>query len=281
MTTYHRLLGVLSASLLLASMGCLAASGEAPEDISTQTATQGLSKGSDVDSEEASKAASVSRRRGQIDSLVQLGTFEKLNRGEYAGLYPARWVGGGSSFGVGTFDGLNGEMIVLDGVIYHALADGQVTVAQPHDTTPFATVTQFRTEQSYKSRDPLTGYPAVQAYLNGLLPNQEQMLAIKIHGTFSSLKLRAPQKQAEPYVVLTEALKTQAIFTPSNIRGTMVGFRLPTYLGTTVTAGYHFHFVSDDHRTAGHVLDVNTASVKVDVSTLERFDMTAEPADFD
>lgn len=241
MTTRYPSLGLLCAALGLASMGC-----------------------------------ANTLRPKPLDTLVQLGTFEKLDRGEYAGLYPTALVGGGNSFGIGTFDGLDGEMVVLDGVIYHAHADGQVTAARPHDITPFATVTQFRAEQSFDMPSPLTGYPAVQAFLTERLPNQEQMIAIRIHGMFATLKLRAPRKQTRPYGSLSEALKTQGVFSATRIEGTMVGFRLPSYLGTSVTVGYHFHFVSDDHRVAGHVLDASTEGAKVDVTTLERLDLTAD-----
>ena len=46
-------------------------------------------------------------------------------------------------FGIGTFDALDGEMIVLDGVVYQAKADGHIYQAADNLTTPFATVTYF------------------------------------------------------------------------------------------------------------------------------------------
>ena len=45
--------------------------------------------------------------------------------------------------GIGTFKGLNGEMIVLDGTVYQALGDGRVVVADDKDKVPFSNVTFF------------------------------------------------------------------------------------------------------------------------------------------
>jgi hypothetical protein len=69
------------------------------------------------------------------------------------GLYPESFAGGGlrwncdhwisaehGDFGLGTFDRLDGEMVVLDGVVYQVAADGSVHVANDSARTPFAGV---------------------------------------------------------------------------------------------------------------------------------------------
>ncbi|MCI1206951.1 MAG: acetolactate decarboxylase, partial [Microbacteriaceae bacterium] len=47
------------------------------------------------------------------------------------------------SFGLGTFEGLDGEMIVLDGVSYQMRVDGTVHPAALDQVTPFAVVTNL------------------------------------------------------------------------------------------------------------------------------------------
>lgn len=42
--------------------------------------------------------------------------------------------------GIGTFDKLNGELIMLDGVVYRAAGDGSVEVVSDEETVPFATL---------------------------------------------------------------------------------------------------------------------------------------------
>jgi acetolactate decarboxylase len=49
----------------------------------------------------------------------------------------------------------------------------------------------------------------------------------------------------------------------------MVGFRTPEYLGTLNSPVYHFHFISTDRRSGGHVLDcqLQNASVAIDTTS--------------
>ena len=213
----------------------------------------------------------------RIDSIVQFGTYDQLTRAELDGVTPVHEVAASGDFGLGTFNGLDGEMIVLDGVVYHGPASGHLEVARPDTLVPFAAVTHFRPEQAFRPSAAFADYPTLQGFLTTSMPDQTQMLAIKIHGTLNTLKIRAPQKQVKPYPVIADALKTQVVFDFTNISGTLVGFRLPTYLGTANATGYHFHFVSDDRRVGGHVLDVGTGSVVVEAETVERLDLTAVP----
>lgn len=210
----------------------------------------------------------------QSDRIVQIAPLERLSAGGYDGTATVADIKRTSDFGIGTFEGLDGEMIMLDGIVYQAPANGVLRVATPLEIIPFATLTRFRGEKYFFQPQPLADYPALQKYLNSAMPDQRQILAIKVRGVFKSLKVRAPQKQVEPYPTLTEALKTQSVFELSNIAGTFVGFRFPSYVGTMNSAGYHFHFISDNRSIGGHVLEVSTSSVYVSVETVEQYDLT-------
>ncbi len=50
-------------------------------------------------------------------------------------------------FGLGTFDNLDGEMVVLDGAIYQVRSDGTVTRIVDDTGTPFAVVVHFVADQ--------------------------------------------------------------------------------------------------------------------------------------
>jgi acetolactate decarboxylase len=213
------------------------------------------------------------------DQVTQIAPLEHLNQGGFDGLVTVSQVKQLANFGIGTFTGLDGEMIMLDGVVYQAPSSGFLRVATNREMIPFATLTQFRTERSFVKYEALSTYADLQAFLSSSMPDQNQVLAIKITGSFKSLTIRAPRKQSEPYPTLAEALKTQAIFNLTNIRGTLVGFRHPTYFGTVNAAGYHFHFISDDRRIGGHVLEVATNYIKADVETVEQYNVTMGETD--
>lgn len=223
-------------------------------------------------------AASCSQPE-QRDRIVQIAPLERLSNGGYDGTTTVADIKRTSDFGIGTFEGLDGEMIMLDGIVYQAPAKGALRVATPLEIIPFATLTRFRGEQHFYQPQAVPDYPTLQRYIDSVMPDQTQILAIKVRGVFRSLKLRAPQKQAEPYPPLSEALKTQAIFDLTNVAGTFVGFRFPRYVGTMNSAGYHFHFISDNRSIGGHVLEVATSSVSVSVETVEQYDLTMGTSD--
>jgi acetolactate decarboxylase len=85
-------------------------------------------------------------------------------------------------------------------------------------------------------------------------------------GRFDSLQLRAACP-ARPGEGLAEATKHQSEFSVNDLVGTLVGFWAPEYAHTVGIPGYHFHFISDDRQTGGHVLDLTASRLEVEVQT--------------
>ena len=156
-------------------------------------------------------------------------------------------------FGIGTFDRLDGEMIVLDGKVYQALADGTVRPADLDGTTPFAAVTFFNEDGRLDGLSAAT-LDNLDEQLDRKLPHRNSPCAIRISGEFAELTLRSVAAQSPPYRPLVEVVKQQATWEHRNVRGTLVGLRCPAWMGTLNVSGYHWHFLSDDHKIGGHVL---------------------------
>jgi acetolactate decarboxylase len=87
------------------------------------------------------------------------------------------------------------------------------------------------------------------------LPSRNMEYAVRIHGTFPTMKVRAIPAQHKPYPTLADAAKTQAVYTYTNTTGTVVGFYSPVYFAQLDVVGFHLHFISDDRQTGGHILD--------------------------
>ena len=51
----------------------------------------------------------------------------------------------------------------------------------------------------------------------------------------------------------------------SNLAGTLVGFWTPSYARTINVPGYHLHLISDDHHHAGHVLELQSSSLSLEL----------------
>jgi len=153
-----------------------------------------------------------------------------LVEGIYEQKIPFTQIKKHGDFGLGTFDNLDGEMVMLDGQIYQITADGRVHRVDEEALTPFACVTFYQplscdelsTEQSY---------PAFQEWLQGLLPSPNIFYAIRVEGRFASMRVRSVPKQ-ENYRPLVEVTREQPVFTFEDIEGTLVGFFTPASLGS-------------------------------------------------
>jgi len=187
------------------------------------------------------------------DALVQFSLVSALAAGDYGGGAPLRQMLSGGDFGVGTFSRLEGEMIVLDGKIYQALANGTVRSADLNDTTPFAAVTFFHEDGRLAdfAADTLND---LDQQLDQKLARRNVPYAIRVDGTFAHLTLRSVPGQVPPFKPLVEAVQQQVTWQHANLRGTLVGLRCPAWIGTLNVAGYHWHFLSENHTIGGHVL---------------------------
>jgi alpha-acetolactate decarboxylase len=82
------------------------------------------------------------------DEIFQTSTMGALLEGVYEGNVSIRELLRHGDFGLGTFNGLDGEMLVLDGVCYQLRGDGTAAVAALDELTPFAAVTRFRPDRT-------------------------------------------------------------------------------------------------------------------------------------
>src|SRR5207253_6627904 len=131
-------------------------------------------------------------------------------------------------FGLGTFDHLDGEMVMLDGQIYQITSDGRVSAVDERALTPFACVT-FYAPLSHDVLEREMTYGAFLEWIQQLLPSPNICYAIRIDGVFAQVKARSVPKQ-ESYQPLVEAAKDQPVFHFSEIEGTLAGFFTPAFM---------------------------------------------------
>ena len=204
------------------------------------------------------------------ETLYQVSTIDALMQGVFDGVEPVAELKKHGDFGIGTFDALDGEMIVLDGVVYQAKADGHIYVAADNQTTPFATVTYFDPDLSVSTDSPMN-MSVFSTIMAGRLPTENMIYAVRMHGTFPTIKVRAIPAQHKPYPTLAVASTNQSVYTYTNSTGTVVGFYTPVFFQGLNVAGYHLHFISDDRKTGGHILDFT-----VPANTTVEYDITPE-----
>jgi len=188
------------------------------------------------------------------DVLYQVSTIDAVMQGVFEGVLPVGDLKKHGDFGIGTFHALDGEMTVLDGVVYQIKANGQVYEVPDSETTPFASVTYFKGDHTATTDIPMNS-SVFTSTMEKQLPTRNMIYAVKIHGTFPTMKVRAPPEQQEPYPTLPEALKNQSVYTYSDTTGTILGFYTPVFFKGVNVPGYHLHYLSDDRTTGGHILD--------------------------
>jgi acetolactate decarboxylase len=204
-------------------------------------------------------ASTANVKSPQVDreTLTQVSTINALMAGLYDGFMPSGTLKNYGDFGIGTFDRLDGEMVVLDGKIYQIKSDG---VAYPVDDSvkvPFAAVTYFDNDKEQKLVSDLN-FAGLQDALNKMIPSANVFSTIKISGTFKYIKTRSVPAQNKPYPILTEVTKNQAVFEFKDVKGTVVGFKCPQFVNGVNVPGYHLHFLTEDKKAGGHLLEITT-----------------------
>ncbi|MEN6343264.1 MAG: acetolactate decarboxylase [Methanospirillum sp.] len=191
------------------------------------------------------------------DRLYQVSTIDALLQGVYDGTVTVAALQREGDIGTGTFDRLDGELTMLDGVVWQARADGSVSRAPANETTPFAAVTRFRPDR--------TGALGLAGNLSGLeqrlgtfLSSPNLFAMVRVDGTFDYVKVRAAPAQTKPYPRLADAIAQQGVRELRNVSGTLVGTYTPPYATGVAITGWHLHFLSADRRSGGHILDLAT-----------------------
>lgn len=197
-------------------------------------------------------------------SLYQVSTSSALVRGVFGGTVTVRDLLEHGDFGLGTFAGLDGEMIVTEGQCYRITAMGRVSVAEPHREVPFALITTFSPD--IRSEIGEADLDAMLAHVDTLRSSENLFVGIRAHGTFHQLTMRAICR-AEPGETLLQATEHQSKFEVASVEGTLVGFWTPEHAQSLGIPGYHLHFVSGDRTVGGHVLGLKAAGLAIDLHT--------------
>lgn len=210
---------------------------------------------------------------GEPNELHQYSNIAALTAGVAADGTLIKDVLKYGGLGLGTFGGLRGEMIVLDGIVYHGLPTGEIATPDPTTTeTPFMAVTNFAPEaEATVSIANLSDFSAQLPTWFGNVSIRNQFVSYRMDGTFT-LRIRAPPGQAYPLEDLASVSSRQIEWSHANLTGTMVGFHTPQYAAQVNAAGDHLHFISEDRRIGGHVLEFHTVGdAHIQLSRMTRY----------
>lgn len=193
------------------------------------------------------------KNQWMMDTVTQVSILDALLASQFDGCLPCRELLEHGDLGIGTFDRMDGEMVIVDGSIYQAKADGKVYTPDPDNRTPFATVCRFRPDETWTLSEPIN-LESMEEVIDEKASNQNIFCAIRAEGSFAYMKTQALRMQSKPYPPTVEVVKACAQFEMNDVSGTIVGFRAPPYVKGINDPGYHLHFLSDDKTQGGHIL---------------------------
>jgi acetolactate decarboxylase len=170
-------------------------------------------------------------------------------------------------FGLGTFNALDGEMVVLDGTCYHVRSDGTAELANLANHTPFAAVTHFTPEHEFSVNEP-TSRADLSSRINRAGRSDNITIAVRVTGRFASITTRTVSAQTEPYPSLEEASRSELEIELEDVDGTLIGFRTPEFEHSIGVAGFHLHFLDSERTRGGHMLDFTLAHGRIELMEL-------------
>jgi acetolactate decarboxylase len=204
-----------------------------------------------------------------MSTLYQISTSTALVEGVYSGSIPSSVLLEHGDFGLGTFEDLDGEMVILDSEIY------QVSDRVRHRTddflVPFAAITHFRAKSSFQIDD-VACLKGIELACDQQRISDNLFYALRLDGIFETIHARAVHTVPQNTRLL-DAAKTQSEFHFENIEGTLVGFWSPRYSSSFSVPGYHFHFISNDRIKGGHILDCRASKLEGRIQVLSEYDI--------
>lgn len=202
-----------------------------------------------------------------------------LLNGLYDGITSVKEIQRHGDMGLGTWNRLNGEGLIIDGVFYAVHADGTVHSMPDEATMPWVSITRFDPDEEIRLPAGLS-MDNISTAMDPLLPTINTYYAVRIEGEFELVQTRSLPAQHKPYPPFCEVEKTEPKFQFRKVRGTMVGFRSPPFTTNMSVPNWHLHFLNEDRSGGGHVLAFRLLSGTMTVDRVNnvKIEMPTNPA---
>lgn len=213
---------------------------------------------------------------GTEQCMYQVSTLQALAMGYNSAVVTVEELLRHGDTGLGTFEGVDGEMILADGICFRAMADGCVRPADPGTGVPFASLSRLVGWRSFS----LEAVPDIEALKSILTLSIEEtfglnsMHMVRIDGYFDRLCARSETGMLTQHVTLKEMLEiNQRDFVFEKLNGTLVCVYYPDYMDGINAPGWHIHFLSEDRTKGGHVFDLSLKSAQAKMDKISRIEI--------
>jgi len=198
------------------------------------------------------------------DNIYQYSSKNGLLNNDYVGDLTIGEIKEYGNFGLGTFNMVDGEMVIFDGNIYQVLITGEINNMPSEVLSPFVVTKFFNSDTSFTLPSNIS-LDSAKSLVYRVVENLDTPLAIKMTGTFKSLLSRSVEKVHDESVTLAEIVANQTEFNFTNVEGTVIGFWYPDYFDGVNFPGFHLHVLLDDLSGGGHLLDCTFENAIVEI----------------
>jgi acetolactate decarboxylase len=213
------------------------------------------------------KQAALTDEPTQVSALYQISTSTALVEGVYSGSIPSSVLLEHGDFGLGTFENLEGEMVIFDGEIYQ-VAD-RVRHHSDDFLVPFAAITKFRAKSSFEIDNVVclkaielaptnSAFPTIFSTRCDWMASLKPFMRVRFIPSRKTLGYWTRQKRKANSTSKTSKAHSLA----SSLRVT----RAPSaYLGIT--------FISNHRTKGGHVLDCRASKIEARIQVISEYDI--------
>lgn len=190
--------------------------------------------------------------------MYQISTMQALAMGHTRSVIDVAQLKKHGNTGLKTYEGVNREMIVVDGQCFRAKDDGSVAAADDDMGVPFASVCNFTGSIHFDIQE-MCSIKDLKTLLNIKIEELfglNNMYMVRIDGEFEVIDARSEEAYRTIHVSLKEMLqKTQRSFRFYNVTGTLVCVYYPDFMDGINASGWHIHFISDNRQKGGMCLN--------------------------
>ena len=203
--------------------------------------------------------------------IYQFGILPAFLNGIYEGDVPFEHIQKLGNFGLGTVNGLKGELIALDGEFYQMDELGQASKVNPKNATPFALVSQFEPYKTFL----IQNIPTLKELNQKIVAEMETtniFYMLRIDGIFTNVHLRSENCQYVTHHPLGDLLpaiqKKQTLLISE---GTLVVSFCPSYSKSLTIENFHYHYINKERTLGGHVFDLNLVQAQLQMQKSHEF----------
>lgn len=210
------------------------------------------------------------------NKIYQVSTLQALALGYTRPVVTVEELLQNGDTGLGTFENVDGEMIIIDGVCYQAKQDGSIVRSENSTGVPFAVAGFLKNGRKIEFGEK-KDIEAIKLALTMIIDDDFGLNSIhvaRIDGWFDTIRARAGAPYQSQHVTLKTILsKTQKDFSFEKTEGTLVCVYFPDYMDGINASGWHMHFISKDKKFGGHVFEASMSSGECLIQKMDRIDI--------